>query len=129
MEQVGMVGIGAMGSALLERLRLANVEVMAFDIAGPALGAAEALGARLGSSAKAVARESTLIDVVVRTDQDVLDCALGTEGLLEGAKPGTVIILHSTIRPETTRRVAAEAHHRNVHVIDACMLGVPRVVR
>lgn len=129
MEKIGMVGIGAMGSALLERLRLADMEIVAFDVAAPALAAAEALGARLGSSAAAVAQESTLVDVVVRTDQDVLDCALGPNGLIEGANPETLIILHSTIRPETTQRVAAEARQRNVHVIDACMLGVPRVVR
>ncbi|HEX9143971.1 MAG TPA: NAD-binding protein, partial [Candidatus Binatia bacterium] len=42
---------------------------------------------------------------------------------------GTMVLLHSTIRPETTKKVYEAARARNVHVIDACMTAVPRVVR
>lgn len=129
MEKIGMVGVGAMGSALLERLKLAGVEVTAFDIAPPAAEAARSLGARMAPSAKAVAQASTLIDVVVRTDQEVLDCTMGKDGILEGAQAGALVLLHSTIRPDTTRKVADAARRRNVYVIDACMTAVPRIVR
>jgi 3-hydroxyisobutyrate dehydrogenase len=129
MERVGIVGVGAMGSALMERLKLAQVEATVFDIAPTALDAARSLGARIAASAKAVAQASTIIDVVVRTDQEVLDCTIGREGILEGAEAGALVLLHSTIRPETTKRVAEVARARNVHVIDACMTAVPRVVR
>ncbi len=129
MEKIGIVGVGAMGSALLERLKLAGVKPTAFDIAPPANETARSLGAVVASSAKAVARVSTLIDVVVRTDSEVLDCTLGKDGILEGAEAGTLVLLHSTIRPDTTKKVAAAARSKNVHVIDACMTAVPRVVR
>jgi 3-hydroxyisobutyrate dehydrogenase-like beta-hydroxyacid dehydrogenase len=129
MEKIGMVGTGAMGSALLERLRLADVQATVFDIAAPALEKARSLGADVASSAKTVAQASTLIDVVVRTDQDVIDCTMGKDGIFEGAAPGTLVLLHSTIRPETTRKVHAAGLERNVQVIDACMTAVPRVVR
>ena len=129
MEKVGIVGVGAMGSALLERLKLAGVEATAFDIAPTAVEAAHSLGARIAPSAKAVAEASTIIDVVVRTDQETLDCTIGKNGILEGARAGALVLLHSTIRPDTTRKVAEAALRRNVHVIDACMTAVPRVVR
>lgn len=129
MEKIGMVGVGAMGSALLERLRNAKLEVTAFDIAPSAVAAARALGAILASSAKALAHSSTVIDVVVRTDQEVLDCTMGDDGILQGAGTGTLVLLHSTIRPETTKKVYEAARARNVYVIDACMTAVPRVVR
>ena len=70
MEKIGFVGTGAMGSALLSRLKLANVTALAFDIAPAALEAARKEGAEAASSAKAVAQASTMIDVVVRTDMD-----------------------------------------------------------
>lgn len=129
MEKIGIVGVGAMGSALLERLKLAGVEATAFDIAPSAVEAARSSGARVAPSARAVAQASTMIDVVVRTDQEVLDCTMGKDGILEGAGAGALVLLHSTIRPATTRKVADAARRQNVHVIDACMTAVPRIVR
>ena len=129
MEKIGFVGTGAMGSALLSRLKLANVQATAFDIAPRAMEAARAEGAQAALSAKAVAQASTIVDVVVRTDQEVLDCTLGKDGVLEGAAPGTLALLHSTIRPTTTKKVAEAAAEKRVHVIDACMTAVPSVVR
>ena len=129
METVGFVGTGMMGTALLSRLQLVPMSTTAFDIVREALEQAKALGAEPAASAKAVAQRSTLIDVVVRTDQEVLDCMLGEEGILEGASPGTLVLLHSTIRPITTKQVAQAAADKRVYVIDACMTGVPSVAR
>src|SRR5688500_11946550 len=106
MEKVGFVGTGAMGSALLSRLKLAGGSAVAFDIAPKAMEAARAEGAEPAPTAKAVAQQSTIIDVVVRTDEEVLTCMLGDDGVLEGAAPGSLVLLHSTIRPTTTKKVA-----------------------
>src|SRR5713226_2002717 len=129
MEKIGFVGTGAMGTALLSRLKLANIVATAFDIAPSAMEAARAEGAQTAASAKAAAQASTIIDVVVRTDQEVLDCTLGKDGILEGAAPGALLLLHSTIRPTTTKKVAQAAADKRVNVIDACMTAVPSVVR
>ena len=129
MEKIGFVGTGAMGSALLSRLKLANVQAIAFDIAPAAMEAARKEGAQTATSAKAVAQASTIVDVVVRTDQEVLDCTMGKDGILEGAAPGTLVLLHSTIRPTTTKKIAEAAAETRVYVIDACMTAVPSAVR
>ena len=129
MEKIGFVGTGAMGSALLSRLKLANVQATAFDIAPTAMEAARREGAQTAPSAKAVAQAATIIDVVVRTDQEVLACVLGEDGVLEGAAPGSLVLLHSTIRPTTTKKVAEAAADKRVYVIDACMTAVPSAVR
>lgn len=129
MEKIGMIGTGAMGLALLERLKLNGVRPVCYDAHGPSLEQARALGmATAGSSAEA-AKQSTLIDVVVRTDQDVLDCALGANGILESAQPGTLLLLHSSILPQAVHRVEDTARAKGVAVIDACMTGVPDTVR
>jgi 3-hydroxyisobutyrate dehydrogenase-like beta-hydroxyacid dehydrogenase len=129
METIGIVGVGAMGSALLERQRLNQVEALAYDVDPEALSRAKAAGAEPAGSAEELARSATLIDVVVRTDDEIVDCTLGPKGILAGAKPGTLVLLHSTILPQTTRRVAETAAKQGVHVIDACMLSVPEAVR
>ncbi len=129
MEKIGMIGLGAMGRALLERLNLAGVQPTVYDSYAPSLNGARSLRALIAPSAAAMARDSTIVDVVVRTDQDTLDCMTGKEGVLAGAQPGTLILLHPTILPRTTRDLAEIARGRDVQVIDACMTGVPSVVR
>lgn len=130
MERIGMIGTGAMGLALLERLKLAGEkDVVCYDAHGPALDSAAALGYRAAASAADLAKQATLIDIVVRTDQDMLDCALGPRGVLEAVQPGTLLLLHSSILPHTVKEVGAAAHARGVHTIDACMTGVPDTVR
>jgi 3-hydroxyisobutyrate dehydrogenase-like beta-hydroxyacid dehydrogenase len=129
MEKIGFVGTGAMGSALMSRLKLANVQATAFDIAPAAMESARKEGAQTATSAKAVAQASTIVDVVVRTDQEVLDCTMGKDGILEGAAPGTLVLLHSTIRPTTTKKIAQAAAETRVYVIDACMTAIPSAVR
>jgi 3-hydroxyisobutyrate dehydrogenase len=129
MESIGMVGVGAMGGALLHRLRLAGVQPTVYDKDPAAQEAAGAAGAALAPSAAAAAEAATLVDVVVVNDQEVLDCTLGPAGVLESARPGTLVLLHSTIHPRTTRQVAGAARERGVDVIDACMVGRPWFVR
>jgi 3-hydroxyisobutyrate dehydrogenase-like beta-hydroxyacid dehydrogenase len=70
-----------------------------------------------------------MVDVVVRTDQEIVDCTMGKDGILAGAAPGTLVLLHSTIRPTTTKRIAEAAAETRVYVIDACMSAVPSAVR
>ncbi len=130
MESIGMIGTGAMGLALLERLKLAGAkDVVCYDAQAPALQAAAALGYRAATGAADVARQATLIDIVVRTDQDMLDCVLARGGLLELARPETLLLLHSSILPHTVKQVEEAGRAKGVHVIDACMTGVPDTVR
>ncbi|HLH23138.1 MAG TPA: NAD(P)-binding domain-containing protein [Chloroflexota bacterium] len=128
-EKIGIVGVGNMGTQLLYRLRLAGESAVTYDVAPEARDRARALDASVAESAAAVARAATIVDVVVRTEQDMLDATLGRDGVLAGAAPGTLVLLHSTILPRTTRQVAEAGAAQGVHVIDACMVGVPAVVR
>ena len=130
METIGMIGTGAMGLALLERLKIAGIpDVVCYDVYGPALENARKLGFSTAASVAEVADRATLIDVVVRTDQDMLDCMLGADGAIEAAPPGTLLLLHSSILPQTVKAVDAAARAKGVHTIDACMTGVPNTVR
>ncbi|HWH76597.1 MAG TPA: NAD(P)-binding domain-containing protein, partial [Candidatus Binatus sp.] len=96
-EKVAMIGTGAMGLALLERLKLAGVnDVVCYDAHAPALDAARQLGFATAANAAEAARGATLIDIVVRTDQDMLDCVLGSGQILSAVQPRTLLLLHSS---------------------------------
>jgi len=68
MERAGLVGCGAIGLGLLRRLRLAGVGVTVYDIDKRARENAQQAGANVAGSPAEVARASTIVDVVVRTD-------------------------------------------------------------
>ncbi len=124
-DRYGSHGFGAVGAAQTCRRRRRGV------LRRPcaALEDARKLGFTPVASVAAVANRATLIDVVVRTDQDILDCMLGADGLIQASAPGTLVLLHSSILPQTVKTVEAAARAKAIHVIDACMTGVPDTVR
>jgi len=128
-EQIGVIGIGAMGLALLERIRLTGIVPIVYDIDPAALEQAHVLGCKIANNPAEVAKQSTLIDVVVRTDEDVRQCMTAADGVLDCAKPQTLVLLHSSILPQTVKEIEAAAQAKSVFVIDACMIGVPETVR
>jgi len=127
--QVALIGVGNMGSALLERLVAAGATVRAFDIKDSAMQAARERGAQTVASSAEAARGAKIIHVFVYDDQEIIDAMLGDKGILAGADKGAIVILHSTILPATTRRVAEEAGAQAVRVVDACVTSTPRYVR
>ena len=127
-DMVGLIGIGDMGQGLLVRLIKAGVPVKAFDISEANLDAAREAGAEIAPSAADAASGVHIIHLLVRTDDQVLAAALGPGGALEGADEGSILILHSTIMPETTRKVAAAGAEKGVTVIDSPITAVPHRV-
>ncbi|MFT5538919.1 MAG: 3-hydroxyisobutyrate dehydrogenase-like beta-hydroxyacid dehydrogenase, partial [Alphaproteobacteria bacterium] len=128
-EVIGLIGVGKMGSALLSRLTLAEKTVHAFDVKPSAMDAAREGGAETKGSAAEIAKDAGLIHVFVHDDGQVFNATIEPNGALESAAPGTIILLHSTILPATTKRVAEAAAKKGIHVIDASVTSVPRLVR
>lgn len=126
---VGLVGVGKMGGALLECLIKAGAKVRAFDIKDSAMEAARAAGAETVASAAEAARGAKIVHVFVHNDQEIFDATLGDNGVLAGAEKGATVILHSTILPATTKRVAEAAAPKGVRVIDASVTSTPKYVR
>jgi 3-hydroxyisobutyrate dehydrogenase-like beta-hydroxyacid dehydrogenase len=120
---IGFVGVGNMGGAMAGRVLSQGASVVAFDTSSLALAALAAKGAVTAKSPAAVAAQCAIISVVVNSDIQVKEAMLGVEGVLAGAKPGTLIAIHSTIHLATLEAVAAEASRLGMHVVDAAVTG------
>lgn len=127
-DTVGLIGTGAMGNALLNRINLAGRVAQAYDINLEALDRAKEAGATPVTSAAEAAAGVETVHVFVRTDEEVKDVMLGADGVLASAAEGTLVLLHSTIMPETTRGISQAAAERGITAIDAPVTAVPRVV-
>jgi 3-hydroxyisobutyrate dehydrogenase-like beta-hydroxyacid dehydrogenase len=128
-DMVGLVGAGAMGVALIARLRLAGKSVRAYDTSPERLALARDGGAETVDSPAAAACGAPYVHIFVASDEQVIESCLGPAGALAGAAPGTVVFLHSTILPATTRRVAEAAAGREIEVLDAAVTAVPARVQ
>lgn len=116
---IGVVGVGPLGRCFVDRLRGGDHEVVAFDIDSQALAEACAAGARAADSPAEVASQCPVVIVCVTGPPEVLECALGDNGLVASVHEGCLIIETTTSLPETTQRVADVLGKRGVSVIDA----------
>lgn len=124
--KVALIGVGAMGTALLHRLTLAGMKVNAFDIAAPGAAAARTAGATVFDSPCAAIEDAVFVHILVRTDDEVMDVTLGDDGVLAAMPPDAVLLLHSTVMPETTRRIGEAATRLQREVMDAPITAIPR---
>ena len=74
-------------------------------------------------SLRELARESEAVIIMVKADAEVEEVILGNNGILEGAKPGFIIINSSTISPKTSIRLAAKTAKAGVEILDAPVTG------
>ena len=127
-ERVGFVGLGSIGQPMA--LNLCGEEhpwkeVVVFDLLEDALSPLVERGAIAAKSNREVGELCQVICVCVLDDAITEAVLCGDDGLLAGAKPGTVVAIHSTVKPSTVRTLAARAAERGVEVVDAQMTGGP----
>jgi 3-hydroxyisobutyrate dehydrogenase-like beta-hydroxyacid dehydrogenase len=119
---VGFVGLGNIGRAMAKRLLAWPSGLHVYDVAPAPVAELAAAGAKPSASVADLARETSLVCVMVRDDAQVRE-VMG--GLLAGAREGLVVAVHSTIAPETPGQLADVAARHGVHVVDAAVSGGP----
>lgn len=124
MKQIGFIGLGIMGKPMAMHLARAGFSL---NIVGTrARKAVEELqqhGARVFGSAKEVAAHSEAVITSLPDTPDVLETALGKDGIMEGARRGLLYVDMSTISPAAARRIAVEMEAKGVDALDAPVSG------
>ncbi|AFM19220.1 beta-hydroxyacid dehydrogenase, 3-hydroxyisobutyrate dehydrogenase [Mycolicibacterium chubuense NBB4] len=115
----GYIGLGNMGAPMAKRLVEWPGGLTVFDVRTEAMTPLAELGAALADSVADVAAAG-IISVTVLNDEQVREVV---SELAEHAKPGTVIAIHSTIRPETAVELADQLRPRDIHIVDAPVSG------
>ncbi len=121
--RVGFVGLGRIGRPMAFNIVNAGFDLMVFDVRGEALKDFEHCGAKLARFPKEVGSHGEIIELAVVDDAQVEEVVLGRGGLLEGARPGSIIAIHSTISLKTVKEVARLAEKNGVRILDAQVSG------
>jgi 2-hydroxy-3-oxopropionate reductase len=123
--KIGYIGVGAIGRLLALNAIKAGFSLVVYDQRSEACDEFVRLGAEAAPSAKAVAESAEIVAIAVMNDAQVETVVLGKDGILDGARPGTTVLIHSTINPETAVKIGEIAKSKGVDVVDAPLSGGP----
>jgi len=121
--KIGFIGLGIMGKPMARNLLKAGYELVVHDMNRSAVQELVEIGAEEEFSSKGVAEKTEIIITMLPNSPDVKKVVLGKDGVLEGAKKGTILIDMSSIAPLVAREVAAEAAKKGVEMLDAPVSG------
>jgi 2-hydroxy-3-oxopropionate reductase len=123
MKKIGFIGLGIMGKPMAQNLLKAGYELVVFDVVPERMEELVKAGARRGSSSKDVAARSEVVITMLPNSPHVRDAVLGPNGVLEGARPGTILVDMSSIAPLASQAIAARAKDQGVAMLDAPVSG------
>ena len=123
MKRIGFIGLGLMGSGMSMNLLKAGFPVTVWNRTQSKMKPLLEAGAEGAGSPKELAEKSDIIIGIVTDSSDVEEVLLGSDGVIHGAKSGTIVIDMSTISPSVTRRISEELGKKNVKMLDAPVSG------
>jgi len=123
MSKIGFIGLGIMGKPMAKNLLKAGYELVVYDINKQAVKDLVGVGAQEGFSPKDVAERTEIIITMLPNSPHVKEVILGENGVLEGAKPGKIIVDMSSIAPLVSREIAAKVKEKGVEMLDAPVSG------
>jgi 3-hydroxyisobutyrate dehydrogenase-like beta-hydroxyacid dehydrogenase len=124
---IGFIGLGLMGRPLALNLLKAGHETVVWNRTRAKGEALIAAGAAWVDSVAELARRSDIVITMV-TDAAASDAVIcGPDGVLDHARPGTIVIDMGSIAPEMSRSIAARAKGRGIAMLDAPVTGNPKV--
>ena len=123
--RLGFIGLGAMGRPMALHLINAGYRMSVYARRPEAAVPLVAAGARAVASPAAVAQAADVVFTVVTASTDSEQVALGAQGIIEGARAGTVVVDMATISPLATRRIAQALAARGIDHVDAPVSGGP----
>jgi len=122
-EQIGFIGLGIMGRGMVRNLLKGGFNVKVWNRTASRMDELAAEGAQATQSPADLAKQCDVILLCVSDTPDVEAVILGPDGVLEAARPGSLVIDMSTISPQATKDIAAKLADKGIKMLDAPVSG------
>ncbi len=123
MTSIAFIGLGIMGSPMAVHLAEAGHDVIGYNPSPKRIEALVAAGGRAAASTAEAVKDVDVVAVMVPDSPDVESVLAGPDGVFANARPGTLVIDFSSIRPDVTSALAAQAKEKGFRLIDAPVSG------
>ena len=124
-KSIGIIGLGRCGMPAAEKFMEAGYRVIGRARRPEVISAFEKLGGIHADSPAQVAEQTDLIIVIVLNDEQVFEVVAGPDGILQAAKPGTLVICMSTINRGNLQSIYANCNEKGVDFVDSPFTGGP----
>ena len=121
--RVGFIGLGSQGGPMARRIVEDGYPLTVWARRPQSLEPLADTAAAVVATPAELGAASDVVGVCVVADADVEDVLLRPEGVVAGMAPGGIVAIHSTVHPDTCRRLAERAAERDVAVVDAPVSG------
>ncbi|QEW31008.1 2-hydroxy-3-oxopropionate reductase [Erwinia billingiae] len=121
--KIGFIGLGIMGKPMSKNLVKAGYSLVVRDHNRENEAELVSLGATVAGSAKEVAEQSDVIITMLPNSPQVKEALLGEDSVIQGAKPGTIVIDMSSIAPLASREIHDELAKKSISLLDAPVSG------
>jgi 2-hydroxy-3-oxopropionate reductase len=121
--KIGFIGLGIMGKPMALNLIKAGFNLVVFDVRPEPVEVLVKGGAEKGDSPKNVAERSDLIITMLPDSPDVKAVVLGKDGVLAGARRGTILVDMSSIAPAASIELSKKSVEKGVEMLDAPVSG------
>ena len=108
---------------MAKNLLAAGKSLVVYDIVPGAMEELAAMGAEKGSSPRVAAERCDLVITMLPNSPHVRAAVCGPEGILEGVKPGQIVVDMSSIAPLVSRELGAELAKKGAEMLDAPVSG------
>lgn len=121
--KIGFIGLGIMGKPMSKNLLKAGYELVVCDVVQAEVAEVVAAGATSATTPREVAAQVEMVITMLPNSPHVRQVVLGENGVIEGAKPGTIVVDMSSIAPLVSREIAAKLAEKDVEMLDAPVSG------
>lgn len=121
--KLGFIGLGIMGKPMAKNLLKAGYELNICDINEEAVKEVEQSGGVACKTSKEVAQGSDIIFTMLPNSPHVKTVILEKDGVLEGMKPGTIVVDMSSIDPNVSIELEKAVAAAGGRMIDAPVSG------
>lgn len=123
MTTIAFIGLGIMGSPMSAHLARAGFDVAGFNRTPEKAAALVEAGGKAAASIAEAVGGADVIALMLPDTPDVVTVLTEPGGVFENARPGSLVIDFSTIRPDTTAELASQAAERGLRILDAPVSG------
>jgi 2-hydroxy-3-oxopropionate reductase len=123
MERIGYIGLGLMGKPIAKNLLEAGFPVVVHNRSRQAVWELVEAGAQEATDPRSVAEAVDVVITNLPDSDDVESVVLGASGVIEGVRPGMLFVDNSTIKPESSRKIAVRLAEAGVSALDAPVSG------